>query len=138
MPRKLDDADVERLRELAAAGRDRDVLAAEFDVSRRHVDRIVRGDQRETIPNRDGAVAAAVQALVDGLELDAAGVVLAASASVLAAKLDALKANTSATGAMAAPGLVRALAETLRELRGDNAEEDVTSALRRMLGPVMA
>jgi len=135
VPRKLTDHDVERLRGLAAAGSDHAELAVEFGVSRRHVSRVVRGDQRPTLAPSDGPVGAAVRRLLEGLELDDADRVLAAMAETLAAKLDALRASESAASAAAAPALVRQLAETLREVRGE--QEDVTATVRRMLEPLV-
>jgi hypothetical protein len=134
MPRKLTDRHVGRLRELAADGRDHAELAAEFGVSARHVGRIVRGDQRQTIAASDGPVATAVRRLLDGLELDDADRVLAASAEVLAARLDAVRVSDSAASAAATPALVRQLADTLREIRGE--QEDITATVRRMLEPL--
>jgi|SRR5215217_1335723 len=134
MPRKLTDRDVGRLRELAATGRDHADLAREFGVSARHVGRIVRGDQRQTIQGSDGPVLAAVRRLLDGLELDDADRVLAAAAETLAVKLDAVRVSDSAAAAAATPALVRQLADTLREVRGEH--EDITEAVRRMLEPL--
>jgi hypothetical protein len=136
MPRKLTDVEVARLRELDAAGRDRDDLAAEFGITRRHVNRLVRGDQRQTITSTDGRVVDAVEAFLAGLELDDGDGVLAASALVLAAKLDAVKSSDAAAAATAAPGLVRQLSDTLRELRGEQ-DDGAAVALRAMLAPLL-
>ncbi len=135
MPRKLTDPDVSRMRGLAADGRGHAELAVEFGVSRRHVGRLVRGDQRQVIAPSDGAVGAAVRRLLDGLELDDADLVLAAMSETLASKLDAVRASESAASAAATPALVRQLAETLREVRGE--QEDVTASVRRMLEPLV-
>jgi hypothetical protein len=135
LPSKLTDQDVARLRAMAAAGRDNAALAAEFGVTPRHVGRLVRGDQRQTIGRADGPVVAAVERLLDGLELDAADGVLAAAALVLAAKLDGVRTSDSAASASAAPALVRQLADTLRDLRGD--DEDLAASVRRMLEPLV-
>lgn len=132
--RKLGDSEVERLRELAAAGRDRDELASEFGVSRRHVDRLVRGDQRRSVPAADGAVSAAVRAYVAGADLDPADRVLAEVALTLAAKLDGVRANDAVGAAAAAPALARELGQTLSGLRGE--APDAAALLREMLAPI--
>ncbi len=134
MPRKLSDRDVGRLRELAAGGRDHADLAREFGVSARHVARVVRGDQRQTIQASDGPVSAAVRRFLDGLDLDAGGQVLAAAVETLGVKLDGLRESDSAAAAAAAPALVRQLADTLREVHG--ASEPDADAVRRMLAPL--
>ena len=135
MPRTLTDHDVARLREKAGNGRDSAELALEFGISQRHVARLVRGDQRQTIAASDGPVAAAVGRLLGGMEPGDADEVLAAMAEALAAKLDAVRASDSAASAAAMPGLVRQLAETLRQLRGER--EDVTEMVRAMLAPLV-
>src|SRR5215217_4733574 len=101
MPRKLSDQDVARIREHAVNGREHADLAGEFGVSARHIGRIVRGDQRQTIATSDGPVLAAVRRLLGGLELDDADQVLAASAETLAVKLDAVRVSDSAAAAAA-------------------------------------
>ena len=123
------------MRRLAAAGRDRAELAAEFGCTRRHVDRLVRGDQRATIPTQDGPTVRALREYLAALELDAADRVLAAAAEALAAKLDAVRLSDSAASAGVAPGLARQLGETLREVRGER--EDVAATVQRMLEPLV-
>jgi hypothetical protein len=139
MPRKLTDAEVAEIRAQAAQGADSTAIAAAFGVTDRHVRRLVRTDQRTTLPAaRPGIVAIAVAELLDGLELvDDAQRVHAAAALVLAQKLDALPASEAAAAAAAAPGLVRQLGDTLRDLRGDQ-DVDVAAAVRRMLQPLVA
>ena len=105
MPKRLTDQGVAGLREKAGNGADRADLAAEFGVTPRHVARLVRGDQRQTIPAQDGPALAAVRAFLEGLELDDADRVLAAGAETLAAKLDAVRVADSAASANAAPAL---------------------------------
>ena len=122
------------LRDMVAAGRDHAEIAEEFDITDRHVRRLVRGDQRGDLAPAEGAVYAAVRRLLDGIELDDADEVLAASAEVLAVKLDALKVSESAASAAAAPALVRQLADVLREIRGE--AEEIGETVRRMLEPL--
>jgi hypothetical protein len=136
MPRTLSDGQVAELRDRAARGEDRHALATEFDITERHVRRLVHGQQRTTLAAAAGAVATAVRELLDGLELDGNGDrVLAAAAMVLAGKLDSLASSDAAAAAAAAPALVRQLQDTLRELRGE--EADVAATVRRMLAPLV-
>lgn len=135
MARKLSDADVARLRELAGEGVPPAELAGRFGVTRRHVGRILRGEQRQQLGglDRDTAqesVAKAVERFVGGLELDAAGEVRAESARVLAAKLDSARRSDTATAAHAAPGLARALLDTVASLRERHREPDRLDDLR--------
>jgi len=136
VPLKLTDANVAEIRRLAGEGVPAGELARRFAVSRRHVGRLLRGEQRQQIGGLDretarGSVAAAVERLVDGLELDAAGEVLAATASVIAAKLDALRASDSAAAAAAAPGLARQVVDLTALLKGDAEEPDALDDLVR-------
>jgi len=134
MPRKLSDQDVAEVRRMAAAQRDHASIAETFGITRRHVDRLVRGDQRQTVATAEGPVAVAVRRFLDGLELDDADRVLAAASETLAVKLDAVRGSDSAAAAAATPALVRQLAATLREVRGEH--EDAADALRKMLEPL--
>ena len=122
MPRKLSDADVERLRELWAEGWNAIDLAAEFDVSRQHVGRLVREEQQPTVARlapealRSG-VAAAVDAFLADRELGQGDEVVAATARTLAAKLDALAGSETASAAAAIPRLSAELIGVLDRLR---------------------
>lgn len=135
MARKLTDAAVAEIRVLAGdvpAGE----LATRFGVSRRHVGRILRGEQRVQLGGLDRdvasrSVAAAVESLVDGLELDAAGEVFAAAAATIAAKMDAAQASDAAAAAAAVPALARQLVDVVAVLRGDVGEPDALDRLRR-------
>lgn len=123
--RKISDEDLPRLRFLYdEEGWSLTALAAEFGVTRQHVGRLVRGEQRPMIGPLDAgavrlSVAAAVeQYLADGEWDDAAGV-LAATARVLATKLDACSAADSATAAQVMPRLASELVDVLARLRGE-------------------
>ena len=139
MARKLSDADVARIRELAGEGRDNGEIAAEFDVTPRHIGRLVRMDQRATIATSDGPVVAAVDRFLAGLEFDDEDLVLAAAATVLATKLDACRASDSAAAAAAAPPLVREIRDTLRGLAGEHdvVQANVSVMVKEMLGPLL-
>ena len=131
--RKLSDDDVAELRAMAAAGQSHDELSAQFGISREHVGRLVRGEQRPALAAdaEPANVAAAVAAFLDDVELDADGRVLAATARAVAAKLDACHASTSAAAAAATPRLAEALMRALDALReGVPREPDVVDRLR--------
>ena len=71
MARKLTDPQVASLRALAADGHSAAALAERFGVSRRHVGRLLRGEQRQQIAGLDREVAresvgAAVERFVAG------------------------------------------------------------------------
>jgi hypothetical protein len=122
MARKLNDADVARLRELWAEGWSAIDLAAEFNVSRQHVGRLVREEQQPTVAGLDpGALGSGVAAAVDGfladVELGPGDEVLAATARTLAAKLDACAATETATAGAAMPRLCSELVAMLDRLR---------------------
>ena len=121
--RKVSDHDLARLRHLHAEGWRVVDLAAEFDISRRHVSRLLRGDQRPTIAGLDaerlrGGAAEAVGAFLAGLEVDASDAALALIAHGLAAKLDAVLASDSAAAAQAVPRIAAQLVDVLDRLRG--------------------
>ena len=82
---KLTDADVRELRTRAFEGVPSGELALAFGVSKRHVDRLLRGDQRQMV---DGPavrpVLEAVERLLDGLDLDSTDRVLAETARTVA------------------------------------------------------
>lgn len=124
MPDKLSDRDVARLRDLWDEGWNAVDLAAEFDISRQHVGRLVRDEQRPTIVGLDAealrlGVTGAVEAfLADVDDLDGADRVLAVTAHGLAVKLDATLAADSAAAAQAAPRLAAQLVDVLERLRG--------------------
>ena len=135
MPRKLSDHEVASLRALAGEGLPAAELAERFGVSRRHVGRLLRGEQRQQIAGLDREVAresvgAAVERFIAGLELEHAGQVLASAAFVLASKLDAARASDTAA-AGAAPALARQLVEVVYALRPDGEAPDAVDDLRR-------
>src|SRR4051812_26118986 len=92
--RKLSDEDVDRLRTLAEDGWSQPDLAVAFGISREHVGRLVRGEQRPAIGAVDvdavsgDGVRVAVDAFLDDVVLDLGGEALAATARAVAAKLD--------------------------------------------------
>lgn len=118
--RKLSDADLRRLRQLHADGCAVADVAAEFGVSRQHVGRLVRQEQRPVIgsdPEQARAGAAhAVDQFLEAVPLDAGDLVLAATARALAAKLDACTASDSSAAAQAVPRLAGELVEVLDRL----------------------
>ena len=74
MARKLTDAEVDRLRELWTEGWSAIDLAAEFDVSRQHVGRLVREEQQPAVARLDpealrSGVAFAVDVFLTGVAL---------------------------------------------------------------------
>jgi hypothetical protein len=119
---KLTDNDVARLRDLWTQGWSAPDLAAEFSISRQHVGRLVREEQRAVaVAGREvaiGDVSAAVDEFLDGAELRGGDEVLAATARALAVKLDACTASEAVAAAAAAPRLAAELAEVLDRLRG--------------------
>jgi hypothetical protein len=121
--RKLSDRDVARLRVLHDEGWPLRDLAAEFDVSRQHAGRLVRGDQRPAIAGLDaealrGGVSRAVTAYLADVDLDSGDGVLAVTAQALASKLDDCIASDSAAAAQAVPRLAAQLVDVLERLRG--------------------
>jgi hypothetical protein len=132
---KLSDADVGRLRHLAADGWSPAALAVEFGVSVQHVRRLVRGAQRTQLGGLDArtarkSAAAAVERLVDGLTLDSFTSVHAETALVLAVKLDECRSSSTAAAATAAPGLARQLVEVVGYLTERTRKPDVLDDLR--------
>ena len=122
MARKLNDRDVERLRELWAEGWSAIDLAAEFDISRQHVGRLVRQEQQPAVAGLDpeatrSGVATAVAMFLADAELGPEDEVLAATARTLAASLDACSASETASAAAAIPRLSSELVEVLDRLR---------------------
>lgn len=98
-------------------------LAAEFDVSRQHVGRLVRQDQRPVIAAGpdvaqvpDG-VTDAVAAFLEDVKLDAGDEVLGSVARSIASKLDGCAASDSSAAAQAVPRLAAELVEVLERLR---------------------
>ena len=81
--------------------------------------RLVAGERRVVVEPVAGDVSAAVDAFLDGLELDPAGRVRAASARAFALKVDSAAANTSGTAALALPRLVDGLDAIVAGLAGD-------------------
>jgi hypothetical protein len=126
VPRRLTDADVALIREALERGRPARDVAAEFGISAAYARRIRRGAARARVVAAPGVgpAVAAVRAFVDGLELDAAGLVLAEAALAVAAKLDAVRESETATAAAAAPQLARALVEVVAQLRVEEDDGD--------------
>jgi len=143
----ISDEDVARLRHLASLNWSASSLASKFNVSERHVRRLIRGDRRPTIASvADIAQAlppdarAAVEHFLQGLELDAGDEVLAAAARSVAVKLDAVAASETAAAAQAMPRLADALLDVLDRLQERRREPDALDALRerrrvRLQGP---
>jgi transcriptional regulator with XRE-family HTH domain len=133
---KISEPELARLRELAADGWSQDELAAEFDISRQHVSRLIRGEQRPTLAGldtealRDG-VSAAVRLFLDDVELGGRDEVLAMLAQALASKLDACVASESAAAAQAVPRLSAQLVDVIERLSGTVREEDALDVLKR-------
>jgi hypothetical protein len=132
---KLSDSDVARLRELWSEGWSAPDLAAEFGVSRQHVGRIVREEQRPVVAGlgvdlRAGA-AEAVERLVASVDVDADGAVVAATARALASKLDACAASESAAAAAAAPRIAAELVDVVGRLRLAQSRPSRIDELRR-------
>jgi hypothetical protein len=122
LARKLSDVDVARLRALWAQGWNAIDLAAEFDVSRQHVGRLVREEQQPTVAGLDlealrSGVAGAVDSFLVGAELAPGEEVLTAAARTLAATLDACSRSETASAAAAVPRLAAELIEHLDRLR---------------------
>jgi len=134
--RKLSDADVTRIRELWSEGWSAGDLADEFGVSRQHVGRLVREEQRSTVAGLDAdrvqadGVGAAVDRLLD--EIDTAGVdaAIAAVARALASQIDACAQAGTASAAQALARLSAELVGVLDDLRGTERREP--SALARI------
>jgi hypothetical protein len=139
--RKLTDTEVGRLRELWAEGWSAIDLAAEFDVSRQHVGRLVREEQQPAVAGLDpealqSGVAAAVDAFLADLELGPGDAAMAAVARTLAAKLDACAATETAAAAAAIPRLSSELVEVLDRCapppyRGPTASTSCSRVARR-------
>ena len=109
-PRKLTDRDVERLRALWGEGWNAVDLAAEFDVSRQHVGRLVTHEQQPGIAGLDAealrsGVAAAVDAFLADVDLGRDDEAPAAVARSLAAKIDSCAASSTGAAAGAMPRL---------------------------------
>src|SRR3954449_2414850 len=106
MARKLSDAEVQRVRDLAGEGWSYLDLAAEFGITRQYVGRLVRDEQRPQIAGLDARAArssmvTAVEHYLDGRRLSTAAAVRAEVARALAEKLDACRASASAAAAHA-------------------------------------
>ncbi|HST16079.1 MAG TPA: hypothetical protein VLK36_00305 [Gaiellaceae bacterium] len=100
MPRRLTEDDVKRIRALHVEGCRPSEIAATFDVSRRHVDRILAGERRSRLGDlEERPVADAVGSLLDRLELGERDQMRATMAMQLAAKLDQVIASDSAASA---------------------------------------
>src|SRR3954454_2111821 len=98
--RKLTDEELERMRDLAAAGWSRQDLADAFEITPQHVGRLVREEQRPRVAGLDRdavryGVSTAVDEFLAGALLAAGHEVLAATARALASKLDAATASES-------------------------------------------
>jgi transcriptional regulator with XRE-family HTH domain len=121
VPKQLTDDEIGGIRAVAAeGGLSLQQIAARYGTSRQHVSRIVRGEQRVSLPevSLDGpSVLAAVRRLLEAAEVPAEEDVFAATAVALAEKLDSVRRSETAQSAMAAPGLARALADMLAEVR---------------------
>jgi transcriptional regulator with XRE-family HTH domain len=119
--RKMEDEDVRRLRWLAENENwSADDLAVEFGISRQHVGRLVRGDQRPEIgadAEASGGVRAAVDEFLDGIEFAYGDEVLAETARAVASKLDACGLSDSASAAQAVPRLAAQLVHVLEAMR---------------------
>jgi transcriptional regulator with XRE-family HTH domain len=104
MSMKLSDTDVATMRNLAAKGTSRGDLAAQFGVTRRHVGRILRGEQRQQLGGLDqdlarGSLVQATERFLSGLgDRLCADEVLAEAALALAAKLDQARASDASAG----------------------------------------
>lgn len=125
---KITEREVARLRRLAEDGWAAGALATAFGVTVQHVGRIVRGEQRATLPAGDGGtVDGDVLAAVDVFLADHRGregdAVLAATARALAAKLDQCAASDAAASAQAAPRIAAQLVATLAEMRNHELRE---------------
>ena len=126
--RKIDDAELTHLRGLWAEGWSATDLAAEFGVSRQHIGRLVRDEQRPVISGLDPeavrhGVVAAVDSFLDDADLGSGDAVLAASARALAVKVDGCAASSSAGAAQAMPRLCGELVDVLERLQGRTPRE---------------
>jgi transcriptional regulator with XRE-family HTH domain len=136
LARKLSDADVTRVRELGTEGLTQSEIAAQFDVGRRQVGRILSGGSRPQLAGLDrdivdsGNVLLAVDQFLTGIRLDDANEVTAAVARNLASQLDGTAAKGSAAGAAAAPRIAVELAAAITDLRGTVREPDGLDALK--------
>jgi hypothetical protein len=121
---KLSAADVARIRQEADAGATHAELAKRFQISARHIGRIVRGEAHteEKPAAEPGSLPTPVTAALDrflaDLALDSADCALAAGLRAVALKLDTACASTTTGSAVAAPALFRELAEGVEKLRG--------------------
>jgi transcriptional regulator with XRE-family HTH domain len=120
--RKLSDADLARLRGLADAGWTQRALADKFEISRQHVGRVLRGEQRATLAGLDAravrsGVLGAVEQFLDGRPADDGDQVLAEAARALASKLDGCAESDSVAAAQAAPRVSAELVAVLDRLR---------------------
>ena len=97
--------------------------------------RLVADERRVVVDPVAGDVSNAVDAFLDGLELDPAGLVRAASARALALKIDSAAANRSGTSALALPRLVDGLDAIVGGLAGDP-DRDAAAFARSMLSPL--
>ena len=132
---KVSDEAVARLRRLSAGGWANRDLAEAFGISPQHVGRLLRGDQRSTLPSADDdalddSVHGAVMVFLDSSECSPSDGVLAATAQTLAAKIDSCGAATAATAAQALPRLAAQLVHVIGVLReGGSHEPDELDAL---------
>ena len=122
MARKLTDGAVAHLRELWREGVSAGDLSAMFGVSRQHVSRLVREEQRPVIAGLDAdrlrsSVSEAVDAFLADAELGPGDAAMAAVARTLAAKIDALATAETVAAAQAVPRLSAELAVVLDRLR---------------------
>jgi transcriptional regulator with XRE-family HTH domain len=132
--RKITDADLARLRNLADDGWSRDDLAAAFGITQQHVGRLVRGDQRpdiaapgaqEQAEDRAGGdgVSPAVERFLAATELGPESDVLGETARALAGKLDGCSASTAVAAAQAAPRIAAQLIDVLERLQAEAKRE---------------
>jgi hypothetical protein len=124
---RLDRAEIAALRDSWAAGASATALAAEFEVSERHVRRLCQGVERDPVEEDDqrGPVERAMAAMVSDLELrDPSEVVLAETALTVAAKLDRADPR-------AASPLAGRLRELVDELASSHPPENALDELRR-------
>jgi len=123
--RKLTDVEVADLRDTFRLGGLVGELALEYDVSERHVRRLVEGVEREPDPLPPAStVEEAVTAFLGrGVDLDAADGIVAAAMITVARRLDRADARTT-------PALAGRLSSLIDQLRGQGEGPDALDELQ--------
>ena len=128
---KLTDGQVAEIRALAGENVTSTELAATFGVTRRQIERIVRGDQRRVVEGADERpVLESLNEFFDSADIDGPEGVVVETARALAGKIDACSASDSAGAAAAMPALAREQGSLLEKFSSRLREPDGIDAIR--------